>query len=197
ATSRNIGPLSDLAEDYTPDRVRLFPLDVTSSESIQTAFETCVNDLGRIDIVVNNGAVSICGELEGVDLKDIRSQYEVNVFGAISVTQRAIAHFRRQGTGGKIIQMSSLASLGAFPGVSVYASAKHALTGLSASVASELDPAWNIKIIILEAGSMRSLNPGPLPSMVWSRQVEGYENTVGPLRAFMTQPNVRFPFIMK
>jgi NAD(P)-dependent dehydrogenase (short-subunit alcohol dehydrogenase family) len=194
ATSRNIDPLSDLLKEHSPDRLRLYPLDVTSSESIRAALETCANDLGQIDIVVNNAAVSVCGELEGIDLTDVRSQYEINVFGAIAVTQKAIAHFRRQGTGGKIIQMSSLASLGAFPGVSVYASAKHALTGLSASVAGELDPAWNIKIIILEAGAMRSLKPSHLPSMVWGRPVEGYENTVGPFRAFVARQNVESSF---
>jgi NAD(P)-dependent dehydrogenase (short-subunit alcohol dehydrogenase family) len=193
ATSRHIDPLSDLVKDY-PDRLRLHPLDVTSSESIQAAFETCANDLGRIDIVVNNAAVSVCGELEGIDLKDVRSQYEINVFGAIAVTQKAIAHFRRQGRGGKIFQMSSLASLGAFPGVSVYASAKHALTGLSASVAGELDPVWNIKIIILEAGAMRSLKPGHLPSVVWGRRVEGYDNIVGPFGEFMSQETVEYTF---
>jgi short-subunit dehydrogenase len=88
--------------------------------------------------------------------------------------------------------MSSLAAFGAIPGGSIYAAAKHALAGFGMSVAAELNPSWGIKIIVLAAGSMRPIPSSRRPTLLFGREIEGYEgNAAGQLRKMVTSLTVR------
>lgn len=77
----------------------------------------------------------------------------------MNVTKLAVNFFREvnaPGVGGRLIQMSSASGIRAFPVVGFYAASKHAIEGLSESLARELDTKWNIKITILKPSGFKT-----------------------------------------
>ncbi|EIW52650.1 NAD-P-binding protein [Trametes versicolor FP-101664 SS1] len=159
ATLRKPAALDDLAKKYPADRLRVVKLDVTKPDEIDAAFAQAKAAFGRIDIVFNNAGYVAIGEVEVMPDDVSRPQFEVNFWGAVHVSQGAVRFFREENTpqGGLLLQNSSLAGLAAMPIVGFYSATKHALEGFSESLAKELDPAWNIKVIsIIEPGAFKT-----------------------------------------
>lgn len=110
---------SKLKFDGTSDSNYLaVDLDVTSPESIEKAFETALKKFGRIDVVVNNAGYGLAGEFESLSEKQIRTQMEVNFFGLINVTRKALAVMREQKPSGGVIQQ--VTSIGGQVGVPLF-----------------------------------------------------------------------------
>jgi NAD(P)-dependent dehydrogenase (short-subunit alcohol dehydrogenase family) len=84
-TARGNAAVAELVEDGL--EVRFVPLDVTSDESVAAAADTVKRAVGRLDVLVNNagvgGSVSPPADTRATELKDV---FEVNVFGAVRVT---------------------------------------------------------------------------------------------------------------
>ena len=142
-------------------------LDVTDQASIAAAAARIRNEFGRLDVLVNNAAISHAGKpgrsLEELmksnrasvaSLDEVRSVFETNVFGVLAVTQ-AVLPLLREAPTGRIVNVSSgvgsltLNSDPAFPyragfGV-VYAASKTALNAITLSFAIELEPT-NVKV---------------------------------------------------
>lgn len=93
---------------------------------------------GRVDILVNNAGWGEFVPLSGVTEKHIRSQFDLNVSGPIFTTQAALERFPKQG--GRVINVSSIASTGSMPGAGVYSATKAALDALTRIWAAELGP---------------------------------------------------------
>lgn len=95
ATARNTESLRDLPNSI--DRVQL---DVTSEESTQAAVKSIIDQVGRIDVLVNNAGVNTAvGPAVEVDLDRYRSTFEANYFGLIRVTQAVTPHMIQRKTG--------------------------------------------------------------------------------------------------
>ena len=92
-------------------------MDVRSPESIAEGVERTVNELGRLDIVVNNAAVLVPGTIETIQERHIALIYEIDLRGPLLVMRNSIPHLRKAG-GGKIINISSAAAI--FPGPGPY-----------------------------------------------------------------------------
>ena len=106
ATARNS---SKLSFDGANDSNSLFvDLDVTKQDSINKAFDTAVKKFKRVDVVVNNAGYGLSGEFESLSDAQIRTQMEVNFFGLIDVTRKAIETMRDLKTGGVIQQVTSI-----------------------------------------------------------------------------------------
>lgn len=106
ATARNS---SKLSFDGTTSENSLFvDLDVTKQESINKAFEEAINKFKRIDVVVNNAGYGLGGEFESLSDRQIRTQMEVNFFGLVNVTRKAMETMRDLKTGGVIQQVTSI-----------------------------------------------------------------------------------------
>ena len=141
--------------------------DVTDQASIAAAAERIRNEFGRLDVLVNNAAVSHTGKpgttLEELmksnrasvaSLDEVRAVYETNVFGVLAVTQ-AVLPLLREAPAGRIVNVSSgvgsltLNSDPTFPyraGFGVgYAASKTALNAITLSFAIELE-STNIKV---------------------------------------------------
>lgn len=76
-------------------------MDVTNEESTQAAVKSIIDQVGRIDVLVNNAGVNTAvGPSVEVDLDRFRSTFEANYFGLIRVTQAVTPHMihRRKGT---------------------------------------------------------------------------------------------------
>lgn len=154
ATMRNIEKQTELIEQavslHIEQNIKVHQLDVTSKESIGK-FIAFINNLGRIDILINNAGYASGGFVEEIPIEEYRKQFETNVFGAIAVTQAILPIMRRQKRG-KIINVSSISGKMGFPGLSPYVASKYALEGWSESLRLEVKP-FGIDVSLIEPGS--------------------------------------------
>jgi NAD(P)-dependent dehydrogenase (short-subunit alcohol dehydrogenase family) len=153
ATARKPEVLAELTEKY-PKTARAVRLDVTNPEQVRAAIAKAVDEFGSIDVVVNNAGYGSIGALEEVDDKQLRRQFETNVFGAIDVTRAALPYLRKQKRG-HIVNISSVAGVVAFPSCGAYCASKFALEAISESLATEVQP-HGIKVTIVEPGAFRT-----------------------------------------
>src|SRR3954467_9902189 len=80
--------------------------DVSRSEDIERLFATAGREFGAPDIVVNNAGVFRFGPLESVTAQEFHREFDINVLGALLVTQQAAKHFGPEG--GSVINVSSV-----------------------------------------------------------------------------------------
>ena len=131
ATARNP---SKLSFDGTSSKNYLaVPLDVTDKSSIDKAFKATVDAFGRVDVVVNNAGYGLSGVFESLSDKQIRQQMEINFFGLLDVTRKAIQTMRDLKTGGVIQQITSIGGQRGVPNFSIYCASKWVGTSRSFS----------------------------------------------------------------
>jgi NAD(P)-dependent dehydrogenase (short-subunit alcohol dehydrogenase family) len=107
---------------------RLLRLDVQDEESVEKCVHAILEQTGRIDFLINNAGISICGAIEEVSLAQIKAVFETNFFGVVRVTQAVLPTMRRQASG-RVINIGSLAGFVPMPYQAAYAASKHALAG--------------------------------------------------------------------
>ena len=158
ATMRNPeqkGPLMDQAmEEKVIDQIKVLPLDVTQSSTIQLTVAKIKEESGRLDLLVNNAGYALAGCVEEISLKEWHAQFDTNFFGVVSVTREVIPIMREAGKG-RIINMGSISGLMGFPALTPYSATKHAIEGFSESLRYELKP-FGIEVFIIEPGSFRT-----------------------------------------
>ena len=153
ATARDTSSLDDLAAQHG-DAILPIELDVTDHDAAFAAVRHAHERLGRLDVVVNNAGYGLSGAVEEVTEEQARRQIEVNVFGALWVTQAALPVLREQGSGW-IVQVSSIGGLAAFPLTGIYHASKWALEGFSESLRQEVGP-LGIKVLMVEPSGFRT-----------------------------------------
>ena len=116
--------------------------DVTDRAQVDRAVVRAVEELGRIDVWVNNAGRGISRLVSEFTDADLDEMMFVNVKSALCGMQAVLPHFERRGRG-HIINVSSLLGRVPFaPARSAYSAAKHALNALTASLRLELRPAY-------------------------------------------------------
>ncbi len=157
--SRNFERGETAAKSVGAD-ARALQLDVTNQVSIAAAAERIRNELGRLDVLVNNAAISHAGKLGGTldemvksghlsvaSLDEVRAVFETNVFGVIAVTQ-AMLPLLREAPAGRIVNVSSAGgslTLNSDPTnphrkmFGTYSSSKTALNAITLAFASALE----------------------------------------------------------
>lgn len=156
ATMRNPSS-SDLPTKYPGDKLAILKLDVTDAQAISSAFITAREKYGRVDVVFNNAGSALMCELENTPEDKARALFDTNFWGAINVMKEAVKAFRTNSPpGGTLLQNSSSSALASNPGIAFYSASKSALESATEALAQELDPAWNIKITILESGPFKT-----------------------------------------
>ncbi|QEC74202.1 SDR family NAD(P)-dependent oxidoreductase [Arachidicoccus ginsenosidivorans] len=150
ATARNTASLLPLKEKYG-ENVLLLTLDVTKTEQVRSAVQAAFDHFGRIDILINNAGYALVGTIEESDTKDIRSLYETNIIGTVSVIQAALPYLRKQGHGHILGVSSGLGHL-AYPLIGYYCSSKWAFEAIHESLATEIKP-FGLKVTIIEPGA--------------------------------------------
>ncbi len=156
ATMRSLTKGSELRNVADKERLPLkfVQLDVTNDSSVSGAIQTIFDESNRIDVLVNNAGYGLTGALEDLNIDEIKSQYETNVFGLIRTTPAVLPIMRKQNSG-TIVNISS--GLGRFgiAASSAYVSSKFAVEGLSESMSYELEP-FGIRTIIIEPGVIKT-----------------------------------------
>ncbi|KAL8644196.1 MAG: hypothetical protein Q9226_007885, partial [Calogaya cf. arnoldii] len=108
ATARNPSTLS--FQNTNSKNYLAVKLDVTSNTDIDNAFSEALSKFGRVDVLINNAGYGLSGPLEELEDKHIRTQMEVNFFGLLNVTKKAMEVMREQKpSGGLIQQVTSIA----------------------------------------------------------------------------------------
>lgn len=79
-------------------------LDVTDQSTIDSAFKETLDKFGRVDVVVNNAGYGLSGPFEELEDNQIKTQMDVNFFGLIAVTKKAMETMREQKPSGGLIQ---------------------------------------------------------------------------------------------
>ncbi|HXD65945.1 MAG TPA: oxidoreductase [Solirubrobacteraceae bacterium] len=153
ATARDTSTLDDLVAEHG-DAIVPIELDVTDRDAAFAAVGQACERLGRLDVVVNNAGYGVSGAIEELSEEQARRQIEVNLFGALWVTQAALPIMRVQGSGW-IVQVSSIGGLAAFPLTGIYHASKWALEGFSESLRQEVAP-FGIKVLMVEPSGFRT-----------------------------------------
>ncbi|KAK5109624.1 hypothetical protein LTR62_006861 [Meristemomyces frigidus] len=156
ATARNSSKLK--FDHTTKDNFLAIDLDVTEQKSIDAAFDKAIAQFGRIDVVVNNAGYGLSGEFESVSDRQARTQMEVNFFGLLNVTRKALSVMREvnKPAGGKIQQITSIGGQRGVPTFSIYCASKWAVEGFTEALNQEIKPEWNIKLTCIEPGGFRT-----------------------------------------
>lgn len=128
------------------DKLRILPLDVTRTESIDQALRAA----GPIDALVNNAGIGLFGAFEATPMSTVREVFETNTFGVMAMCQAVIPQFRERGAG-MIVNVTSSATLAPFPLVAAYTASKTAIEGFTASLAHELK-AVGVRVKLVEPG---------------------------------------------
>ncbi len=128
-------------------------LDVTDADSLYV-FQSTLQNLGRVDILLNNAGFATGGFAEEISLVEYRAQFETNFFGLIEVTKLVLPYMRQQRSG-KIINLSSISGQIGFPGISPYVASKYALEGWSESLRLEVRP-FGIDVALIQPGSFQT-----------------------------------------
>jgi len=153
AAARRTETLDDLVRAH-PRQVVPVRLDVTDHDAIRTTVANVIAEEGRIDVLVNNAGRSHVGAVEETTDEELRSLFEVHVFGPAALTRAVLPHMRERQEGA-IVQMSSIGGQLSFAGFGAYSATKCALEGLSEALADEVK-SFGIKVLIVEPGSFRT-----------------------------------------
>jgi NAD(P)-dependent dehydrogenase (short-subunit alcohol dehydrogenase family) len=123
------------------DGARAFRLDVTSTESIQSACDAAVQALGPLDVWVSNAGVSTMAPFVEVSEEEYDFNMSVNAKGVFLCGQIAARQLIAQGAGGVIVNTASMAGKrGVAPYLAHYVASKFAVVGLTQAMAAELAP---------------------------------------------------------
>jgi NAD(P)-dependent dehydrogenase (short-subunit alcohol dehydrogenase family) len=126
-------------------------LDVTDSTQIANVAQLVDDEDGGLDALVNNAGVGFGGPLELISLEDLRSLFEVNVFGHIAVTQALLPALRK--ARGRIVFTSSIGGRVAMAFTAPYAASKHALEAIGDTLRVELRTS-GVQVTLIEPGSV-------------------------------------------
>jgi NAD(P)-dependent dehydrogenase (short-subunit alcohol dehydrogenase family) len=138
-------------------------LDVTDDDSIDAAVKTCIDQYGRLDILVNSAGILIKKPTFDLTRDDFNNVYNTNVTGSLKCAQAA-GHFFREQHSGAIINIASVSSFVDLTEVAAYAASKNAVLGLTRSLANE----WARYGIRTNA-----IAPGFIPTDINRKMIEG------------------------
>ena len=134
-TGRNMEKLEAMAAKLPVAEAR--KLDVTDEDAVKRVFTKAAASLGDIDILINNSGIAETAPFMRTSADMIRRIMEVNLIGAHICTQQVLPAMIEAGWG-RIVNISSLAGLTGQPYISAYSASKHAMIGLTRTLALEV-----------------------------------------------------------
>ncbi len=120
----------------------VFACDLTDEAEVDAQFDAISKTLGRVDVLFNNaGSNCKAGTIDQISFEDWKSVIDVNLTGSFLAARAAFRHMRAQEPqGGRIINNGSVSASAPRPGSAPYTSSKHAITGLTRTIALDGRP---------------------------------------------------------
>ena len=193
AAARRQAALSDLAATH-PGIVAV-SMDVTDEDSIAKAWKIidAATEGGGVDVLVNAAGFALTGPLETLSSREVKQQFDTNVFGLLAVTRTVLPRMRSRGAG-RVINISSIVGRMSFPAMGAYGATKYAVEALSDSLRMELAP-LGIKVVLIEPGFVatdifaastqerdRAVAPEPSPAV---EDIAAYSPLIGSAEKFI------------
>jgi D-sorbitol dehydrogenase (acceptor) len=140
------------------DKAVAVHMDVTDQASIDNAVSESVEQLGQIDILINNAAIFTAAPITEITRADYARTFDINVAGTLFTLQAVARHMIDRGIKGRIINMASQAGRRGEPLVAVYCSTKAAIISLTQSAGLNL----------IEHGiNVNAISPGVVDGEHW------------------------------
>ena len=172
-------------EALAPKRAIGKMLDVRDDDAVRRVVAESVEEMGTIDVLVNNAGYCLIGAIEEASLSEIRSQMEVNFFGAVSLLQAVLPYMRKQKSG-HIFNVTSVSGMAAWSGIGYYCASKHALEAIGKTLAQEVS-GLGIRVTNVAPGSFRTnFNSGNSLTHTENR-IDEYEDTAGLSRKIIVE----------
>lgn len=137
-----------------PGELEVMRLDLADPAAIEATVAEVFARAGRVDVIVNNAGYGLLGAFEQASDAELADLFEIDVFAPIRVIRAALPRLRSQGSG-HVINVTSIAGRAPGAGSALYAAAKSALEGLTASLAQEVAP-LGIKVTAVAPGAFRT-----------------------------------------
>ncbi len=112
-------------------------MDVTAEHQVEAGVARCVDEFGRVDVLVSNAGIQIVAPMDQFPFAKWKLLLAVHLDGAFLTTRAVLRHMYKQGEGGSVIYMGSVHSKEASALKAPYVTAKHGLIGLAKVVAKE------------------------------------------------------------
>lgn len=128
--------------------------DIGDEQQVRTGINKLVNELGSVDILINNAGIGTFGTLENMQTSEWEKVIRTNLFGLYYSSMAVYPHFKANGEG-DIINVASTAGLKGGANMSAYAASKAAVISLSQSMMAE----WrkqNIRVVTLTPSTIAS-----------------------------------------
>lgn len=119
------------------DIISYIPLDLSKKTSI-VSFKKHLAKFNQIDILVNNAGINIIEPIDKIDIQHWDKVIQVNLTGAMLVTQAVVQIMRKKKSGGKILNISSIFGLKSRAMRNAYSASKSGLIGLTRAAALDL-----------------------------------------------------------
>ena len=126
-----------LAEHAGATKVRQDVVDVSDRASVASWAAGVVEELGRVNLVVNNAGVSATGDFSDLTYDDLDWIVGINFWGVVHGSKEFLPHLVASGDGA-LVNISSLFGLVSVPGQSAYNATKYAVRGLTEAIREEM-----------------------------------------------------------
>ncbi len=152
--ARAIDKLKETAEQVTAagGKAQIIPTELTDEQSIKNLVETTGERFGRLDILVNNAGITHSAELEETSTEDWDRCFNVNARAPFILCREALPLLKKA-KAAYIINIASVVGVKGYPLQSAYTASKHALRGMTISLAEELRGS-NIRVHLLCPGGV-------------------------------------------
>jgi NAD(P)-dependent dehydrogenase (short-subunit alcohol dehydrogenase family) len=126
-----------LSEQAGATKVRQDVVDVSDRAAVATWAAGVVEELGRVNLVVNNAGVSATGDFSDLTYDDLDWIVGINFWGVVHGSKEFLPHLVASGDGA-LVNISSLFGLVSVPGQSAYNATKYAVRGLTEAIREEM-----------------------------------------------------------
>lgn len=137
-------------------KVRHDVVDVSDRAAVKAWAEGVVEELGRVNLVVNNAGVTATGDFADLDYADLDWIVGVNFYGVVHGSKEFLPHLIASGDGA-LVNISSLFGLVSVPGQSAYNATKYAVRGLTEAIRGEMLVAGHpVTVTCVHPGGIRT-----------------------------------------
>ncbi len=190
---RNSDRLQRAAAKIPSQHLLTLKIDLADSEAAAGFIKQTVGQFARLDVLINCAAEAPLASLVDFPATEFESAIDTNIRGLFYATQAAWRQFLMQGAGGIIINISSLAAIDPFPGLSVYGACKAWMDLLTVALGAEGRP-HGIRVFSIRPGAVdtpmlnglfpefpadQRLAPADVARLAWSLCGDSFQHSSG------------------